>query len=130
MIPLPANFIVRWRWPIVVVWALFAALMVPVASELQQRLQVGGQNLPNSESTRAEEIVRDRIGTPFANFVVVAVRHASLTLDDPAYAVQFLEADARGGKYRIVRLSGAESFQQVGSLCPATRAEQRCQKKW
>lgn len=86
MIPLPANFIVRWRWPIVVAWALFAALMVPVASELQQRLQVGGQNLPNSESTRAKEIVRDRIGTPFASFVVVAVRHDSLTLDDPAYA--------------------------------------------
>ena len=86
MIPLPANFIVRWRWPIVVAWACFAALMVPFAREVQQRLQVGGQNLPNSESTRAETLVRDRIGTPFANFVVVAVRHDSLTLDDAPFA--------------------------------------------
>ncbi len=86
LIPLPANFIVRWRWPIVVGWALFTSAMVPLAREVQQRLQVGGQNLPNSESTRAEEIVRDRIGTPFANFVVLAIHHDSLTLDDATFA--------------------------------------------
>ncbi|MBI1723334.1 MAG: MMPL family transporter [Gemmatimonadetes bacterium] len=86
MIPLPANYIVRWRWPIVVAWATFAALMVPVARGVHQRLQVGGQNLPNSESTRAEDIVRDRIGTPYANFAAVVIRHDSLTLDDPRYA--------------------------------------------
>ncbi|MBI4541972.1 MAG: MMPL family transporter [Gemmatimonadetes bacterium] len=86
MIPLPANFIVRWRWPIVVAWALGAGLMLPVARGVHQRLQVGGQKIPNAESTRAENIIRDRFSTPYAQFVVAVVRHEALTLDHPRYA--------------------------------------------
>ena len=68
MIPLPAKFVVRWRWPIVVAWLLLGGFVVPVARQVHHRLQVGGQNLPNSESTRAEVIVRDRFGAPFGAF--------------------------------------------------------------
>ncbi len=86
MIPLPAKFVVRWRWPIVAAWLLLGAFVVPVARGVHHRLQVGGQNLPNSESTRAENIVRDRFGAPFGAFVVVVVRHDTLTLGDRRYA--------------------------------------------
>lgn len=88
MINLPANFIVRWRWPIVALWGLLAALVVPVASEAHHRLQVGGHKLKGDESTRADAIIRDRFATPFAAFGVVVVSHDSLTLDDARYQAE------------------------------------------
>ncbi len=88
MIPLPATFIVRWRWPIVVLWGLLAALVVPVASDVHHRLQVGGHKLKGDESTRADAIIRDRFATPFASFGVVVVSHDSLTLDAPAFVAE------------------------------------------
>jgi len=85
LIPLPANLIVRWRWPIVAFWLLLVALFVPVASEVQHQLKVGGQELERFESTRAEHIIRDRFATSFAAFVAVVVRHDSLAAGDPRY---------------------------------------------
>jgi RND superfamily putative drug exporter len=85
VIRLPAKSIVRWRWPIVAAWVGLAAAMVPVARELQHRLHVGGENLPNSESTRVENVLRERFGTPYATFVAVTIRHPSLTLATRRY---------------------------------------------
>jgi RND superfamily putative drug exporter len=85
VIPLPARLIVRWRWPIVAAWALLGAITVPVANEVHDRLEVGGREPPWFESTRAERIIRDRFGTPFAAFAAVVVRHDSLTVDDARY---------------------------------------------
>ncbi len=97
MIPLPANFIVRWRWLIVALWIALAAVVMPLAKEVHQRLQVGGQDLPGAESTRAEEMVREQFATAFASFGVVVIRHDSLTVDDPRYAayVDSLTAELR-----------------------------------
>ncbi len=86
MIQLPAKSIVRWRWPIVVAWVALAAAMVPVANELQHRLHVGGENLPNSESTRVEDAMRKQFGTPYATFVAIAIRHPSLSLTTRRYS--------------------------------------------
>jgi len=86
VIPLPATFIVRWRWPIVAFWVLLVVLIVPVASQVHHRLQVGGQEQRNAESTRAERMIRERFATPFASFAVVAIRHDRLGVDDALYA--------------------------------------------
>jgi RND superfamily putative drug exporter len=86
VIELPAKTIVRWRWPIVAAWLAVTAAMIPVGHELQQRLHVGGKNLRNSESTRAEEMISDRFGSPYATFVAVAIQHDSLTLATRRYA--------------------------------------------
>jgi RND superfamily putative drug exporter len=86
VIRLPAKSIVRWRWPIVAAWLGVTAAMVPVARGLQERLHVGGKNLHNSESTRAEEMVADRFGSPYATFVAVAIQHPTLTLAKRRYA--------------------------------------------
>ena len=86
MIPLPANFIVRWRWLIVSAWAVLSVIVVPVARDVQHRLQVGGQNLRGAESSRAEAMIHQRFSTDFAAFSVLVVRHDSLTVDHPAYA--------------------------------------------
>jgi RND superfamily putative drug exporter len=85
LIPLPAKLIVRWRWPIVVFWVLLAAVVVPVASEVQHRLQVAGQEMQSFESTRAEKIIRERFANAFAAFAVVVIRHDSLAAGDRRY---------------------------------------------
>jgi putative drug exporter of the RND superfamily len=85
LIPLPARFIVRWRWPIVIAWALIGAALTPVAREIHTRLQVGGRDLPGSESTVAEALLRERFTNAFSSFGVVAVRHPRLTLDSTRY---------------------------------------------
>ena len=85
VIPLPANLIVRWRWPIIVLWALVALLVVPVASDVHERLQVGGHKLRGDESTRADRIIQDRFETPFASFGVVVVSHDTLTVNDAPF---------------------------------------------
>ena len=85
MIPLPANFIVRWRWLIVLAWTVLGVIVVPVASDVTHRLQVGGQNLRRAESTRAETMIRERFATDFSAFSVLVVKHESLTVDDAAY---------------------------------------------
>jgi RND superfamily putative drug exporter len=86
VIRLPAKSIVRWRWPIVAAWLALTAGMVPVGRELQQRLHVGGKNLHSSESTRAEEMISRRFGSPYATFVAVVIQHPSLTLATRRYA--------------------------------------------
>ncbi len=86
MIRLPAKSIVRWRWPIVGAWIAITALMVPLGRNLHQRLRVGGQNLTQSESTEAEDIIRDDFETPYAAFAAVAIQHPTLTLSSRRYA--------------------------------------------
>lgn len=85
LIPLPAKFVVRWRWPIVAAWALVTALFIPLAKNVHHFLQVGGQEMPDAESTRAELIVRQRFNTPFPAFAVAVIHHDSLTIADAAY---------------------------------------------
>ena len=85
MIPLPATFIVRWRWPIVAAWVLLVALLVPAAQDVHERLQVGGQKLREFESARADRILRERFAAPFTAFVVVAVKHDSLRAGQPRF---------------------------------------------
>lgn len=85
LIPLPAGFIVRWRWPILVVWLLLAVAVVPVAREVHHRLQVGGQEREDAESTRAERLIRREFDTPYASFVAVAIKHDRLTLEAARY---------------------------------------------
>jgi len=85
LIPLPARFIVRWRWPIVVAWFLFGAALTPVARELHTRLMVGGRGMPGSESNRTDAFLRQHFRNAFSSFGVVAVRHSRLTLDSARY---------------------------------------------
>ena len=91
LIHLPARTIVRWRWPIVVAWVLLAGAMWPVAREIHDRLQVGGRDLPGSESTAAEAIIRGSFASSFSSFGVVAVRHPSLTVTSARYTA-YLDA--------------------------------------
>lgn len=85
LIPIPARFIVRWRWPIVITWALVGAALLPVARDIHTRLLVGGRDLPGAESTQSEAFLRQHFTNAFSSFGVVAVRHPRLTLDSARY---------------------------------------------
>ncbi len=85
LIRLPARFIVRWRWPIVVAWALLGAALTPVAREIHTRLQVGGTDMPGAESSAAESVVRLQFASSFSSFALVVVRHQTLTVDSARY---------------------------------------------
>jgi RND superfamily putative drug exporter len=86
VIPLPANFIVRWRWLIVGIWVALAVLVVPIARGVHEKLQVGGQDLKGAQSTIAEGMIRDKFATSFASFAAVVIQHESVTVDDARYA--------------------------------------------
>jgi RND superfamily putative drug exporter len=86
VIRLPAETIVRWRWPIVTAWVALTAVMAPLGGRIHERLHVGGENLSHSESTAAEELIRNRFDSPYAAFAAVAIRHPSLTLRSRRYA--------------------------------------------
>jgi len=86
VIRLPAETIVRWRWPIVTAWVALTAVMAPLGGRLHERLHVGGENLSHSESTAAEELIRNRFDSPYGAFAAVAIRHPSLTLRTRRYA--------------------------------------------
>ncbi len=85
MIQLPAKTIVRWRWPIVAVWIAVTVVMAPLGRQLHERLHVGGENLSHSESTAAEDLIRNGFDSPYAAFAAVAIRHPSLTLRTRRY---------------------------------------------
>ena len=56
-----------------------------MASDVHDRLQVGGHKLKGDESTRADRIIQDRFESPFAAFGVVVVSHETLSIEDPGY---------------------------------------------
>ncbi len=85
LIPLPARLIVRWRWPIIIAWAVLGAALTPIAREIHTRLQVGGTNLPGAESSAAEDIVRLQFTSSFSSFALVVIQHPSLTVDSVRY---------------------------------------------
>jgi len=85
VIRLPARTIVRWRWPIVFAWVALTAVMAPLGERLHERLHVGGENLSHSESTAAEDLIRNDFDSPYAAFAAVAIRHPSLTLRSRRY---------------------------------------------
>jgi len=86
VIHLPARTIVRWRWPIVVAWVALTAALAPLGGRLHERLHVGGENLSHSESTEAEDLIRNRFDSPYAAFAAVAIRHPTLTLRSHRYS--------------------------------------------
>ena len=94
LISLPARFIVRWRWPIVIAWAIVGVGLAPVAREIHTRLQVGGSDLPGAESSVAEDIIRRHFASSFSSFAIVVMRHPTLTVDSARYAA-YVDSMAR-----------------------------------
>jgi putative drug exporter of the RND superfamily len=67
------SFLVRHRRAVVFTWALAAAILIPFARGVEQRLETGTR-VPDSESARAAELVTTRIMSAFARYAVLVVR--------------------------------------------------------
>ena len=69
----PAHLIIRYRWPIVALWALLTVLAVPRASVVHEALSVEGTMIPNSDSERAVQTIRQAFPRPVADFFAVTL---------------------------------------------------------
>ena len=67
-----AAAVVRWRWPVVVVWLVAVGAALPVAGRLEDRLTVAAR-VPGSESAIVEETLATRFASPFARWVVLVL---------------------------------------------------------
>ncbi len=82
MITLPARTIVRFRFPIVILWAIAILFAIPRAVRVQEVLQVEGDAVRESESERANQLIRAAFPEPVANFFAVTL-DAPIPIDRP-----------------------------------------------
>ncbi len=68
-----ARALVRFRYIVVALWAIIAALAVPRASGVDQMLQVEGTSLRPTESRRVQEAIETVFDRPIAKFIAVAI---------------------------------------------------------
>lgn len=69
---LPA-FVVRRRRLVFAAWAIAAAVLLPLARGVEQRLETATR-VPGSESARVAEVLATKFASPFARYAVLVVR--------------------------------------------------------
>ena len=84
MIALPARQIVRWRVWVIAAWAVLALLFVPKATHVQRVLAVRGQNVEQTESARASQLIRQAFPNPIAEYVAIVV-HGPVRYTNPRF---------------------------------------------
>ncbi len=82
MIALPARTIVRFRFPIVILWAIVIVLAIPRAVDVQDVLDVEGEPVRESESEHAKQLIRDVFPEPISSFFAVTI-DAPRPIDHP-----------------------------------------------
>ncbi|MCD6028858.1 MAG: family transporter [Thermomicrobiales bacterium] len=84
----------RWRWAVVVVWALALLVAVPILPRVPGALTVGGFSSPNTEAARAREVLQRELG--FAPSTMLVVYQSDvLAADDPAFQAAIERSLAR-----------------------------------
>lgn len=68
-----ANFVVRYRWIIVVVWAVIAVAGVVRAPHTAELLNVRGGADRETEAARADRLLTSRFARPFSEFFAVVM---------------------------------------------------------
>ena len=69
----PAHLIIRYRWSVVALWTLFTVLAIPRAAVVHEALSVEGAMIPDSDSERAVQTIREAFPLPVADFFAVTV---------------------------------------------------------
>jgi RND superfamily putative drug exporter len=93
-----ARFVIRRRWVVIALTAVFVPLAVLYGADVAQKLTVGGYEDPGSESAQAATTLTDEYGAASADFVIVVTAKDG-DVDDPAVV--------RAGR-RLTRELGAE----------------------
>ncbi|HVC34755.1 MAG TPA: MMPL family transporter [Chloroflexota bacterium] len=87
------RFIYRYRWPVVVAWALVSLAALPLAPALPGVLKAGGYADPRLESQRASDVLGKALGWQSSTLVVL-FHSDTLTTDDPGFAAAASQAVA------------------------------------
>ncbi|MBI4495102.1 MAG: MMPL family transporter [Chloroflexi bacterium] len=77
-------FLARWRWPVLLAWAVALLAALPLAPRITSVLAAGGFSAPSLESHRASALLDQRFGYDPATLVVVFTS-ARLRNDDPRF---------------------------------------------
>ena len=74
MASLLSRVLIRWRWAIIVFWAVVGYLAAGKSPEVEQALNVRGGTREPTEASRAEEILRERFARSLNDFLIVVIR--------------------------------------------------------
>lgn len=87
------RLVYRFRWSIVVAWALLALASLPLAPGLPKILKAGGYDDPRLESQRAGVILARKLGWQSSTLIVV-FHSDTLNVDDPRFLAAAARAEA------------------------------------
>lgn len=119
------TWIVRFRWAILVAWALLIGIGSLGSTRISQVLSGGSAGVPGSPSEQVEHVLRQRFRNPYTHLLAITVTDADAKADGAAFdrAVQGLARDLRGdasieqvlapGDVSPVALRGAKGQQGV-----------------
>jgi putative drug exporter of the RND superfamily len=100
-----STFVIRWRWPVVAIWAVMlvvaSGFLAPKAADV---VKGGGFSMPGSESVQAADVLQREFKLSPDNTVVVVYRSPSLTVDQPGY-----RKDVADSSHRIAGLAHVAS---------------------
>ncbi|HKV00647.1 MAG TPA: MMPL family transporter, partial [Ktedonobacteraceae bacterium] len=74
----------RFRWLIIAFWVVVVIVSIPFAAKVGDVLQGGGYSYHNSESTRAENLISEKLNQPAAQLLVV-FQSAHTPVNDPSF---------------------------------------------
>ena len=78
-----ARALVRWRWVVLVVWAVIGAVAAVRAPATPSLLNIRGGSARQTEASRTEDLLTRRFSRPIGEFFAVTFQ-APASLDDPA----------------------------------------------
>src|SRR5258708_7859589 len=74
----------RFRWLIIAFWVVVVIVSIPFAAKVGDVLQGGGYSYHNSESTRAENLISEKLNQPAAQLLVV-FQSVHTPVNDPSF---------------------------------------------
>jgi putative drug exporter of the RND superfamily len=95
-----ATLIVRFRWLVLVLWAVFAAIGIARARHTPELLNVRGGADRETEAARADRLLASRFDRPFSEFFAVVLESAEpFTAEFPRAALDSIAAELRNEPY-------------------------------
>jgi putative drug exporter of the RND superfamily len=81
------HAVYRWRWGVVLIWALLLAVCLPLAPRAGSALKVGGFSNPDIESARTRDVLEQALDF-HASVLLVIFHHPEWTAEDPRFLAE------------------------------------------
>jgi putative drug exporter of the RND superfamily len=72
-----SRALIRWRWVIIVGWAVIGYLAAEKSPQVEQALNVRGGSRRPTEASRAEQLLRERFARSLNDFFVIVIRNTA-----------------------------------------------------